>query len=73
MIKIFEWCGEHEIELADLQVLAHLHKYREPVAYPDLIRKSKVPDEVQVEEMRDAIGKIQGHRSPEQTESGLLQ
>jgi len=58
--KVFEWCGDHGIELADLQVPAHLHKYREAVAhmYQIIGEENGDSDEPKVRKMREAIARI---------------
>ena len=67
LTAVVKWCEEHGVELADLNAPDHIHKYREAVSYLDLIRKSDTPDDVKVEEMRDAIRVIQGHSTRRDT------
>jgi hypothetical protein len=56
----FEWCEEHGIGLAELQVSEHLPKYREAACYLNRICSStEKDDESKVQEMRKALARIQ--------------
>ena len=57
--EVFEWCSEHGIELAELQLPGHLSKYREAAAYLHRIRNSIEDDESKVQKMRETLARIQ--------------
>ncbi len=63
LVRVFEWCEEHGIELADLEVPAHLHKYREAVAHLSRICDGDEPDQSKVQAMRETVGRIKSDPS----------
>ncbi len=63
LVGVFECCEEHGIELADLEVPAHLHKYREAVAHLSRICDSDEPDQSKVQAMRETVGRIKSDPS----------
>ena len=58
LADVFEWCGEHGIELAELDVSPNLHKHREATAYMRGIKTGDEPDEVKVRLLREVIERI---------------
>ena len=55
LVKVFHWCGDHGIELTDLQIPDHLHKCREAAAYLNRISDSDEPDQAKVRKMQETI------------------
>ena len=63
LVGVFEWCRDHEVKLADLEVPDHLHKYREAVAHLNRICDSDEPDQSKVQTMRETVGRIKSDPS----------
>lgn len=63
LVRVFEWCEEHGIGLADLEVPDHLHKYREAVAHLNRICDSGESDQSKVQTMREIVGRIKSDPS----------
>jgi len=64
LIEVFKWCRDHGIELAELEVSEHAHRYREAVACMVRIIESDEPDASQVAAMRQLVERIK--RGPSQ-------
>ena len=63
LVRVFEWCEEHRIELADLEVPDHLHKYREAVVRLSRICDGDEPDQSKVQTMQETVGRIKSDPS----------
>jgi hypothetical protein len=63
LVKVFEWCEDHGIELAELQVPEHLHKYREAAAYMSRTIEGDEPDWSKLRKMRETVDRIKSDPS----------
>jgi hypothetical protein len=69
LVRVFTWCRDHGISLAELRVRDNLHKYREAAAYLSEILDGEEDDrpESKVPVMREALACIRDHPSREAT------
>lgn len=69
LVRVFTWCRDHGIGLAELQIREKVPKYREAAAYLNEILDSEEGDrpESKVQAMRKALACIQGHSNREAT------